>query len=120
MPRGTDSVYSSKLPSARKVSLKLHHERDYPLGYILDGVTGQGSDPTCAPHNRFSTKEKEFNQFCPKSPDDTTAARLGGNGALVTHMVSKILAERCLQLLFEGDAIWSVCGSHIFYDSTTR
>ena len=111
-------MHSSKLPSARTVSLKLHHERDFPLGHILDGVTGQGSDPTCDPHNRFSTKE--FNQFCPKSPDDTTAARLGGNGAMVTHMVSKILAEWCLQPLFEGDAIWSVCGTHIFYDSPTR
>ena len=89
-------MHSSNLPSARIVSLKLHHERDFPLGCILDGVTGQGSDLTCDPHNRFSTKE--FNQFCPKSPDDRTAARLGGNGALVTHMVSKILAEKCLFL----------------------
>ena len=94
LPRGSDNMFSSNLPSARTVSLKLHHEKDFPLGCILDGVTGQGSDPTCDPHNRFSTKE--FNQFCPKSPDDTTAARLGGNGALVTHMVSKILAEWCL------------------------
>ena len=91
LPRGSNSMHSSNLPSARTVSLKLHHERDFPLGHILDGVTGQGSDPTCNPHNRFSTKE--FNQFCPKSPDDRTAARLGGNGAMVTHMVRKILAE---------------------------
>merc|ERR1711974_23238 len=61
-----------------------------------------GSDPTCAPELRFGgcdscddatcrnltqPKTCEFNQPCPKADDGTTAARLGGNGALVTHMV---------------------------------
>ena len=95
----------SYLPSARKVSLILHHENVYPYGDIVSGFDTLGSDPTCASDLRFGgcnsctetdcqknqkSTTCEFNQPCPK--DETTAAKLGGNGALVTHMVRKILA----------------------------
>ena len=112
MPRGMDFVHSyskleSRLPSPRKVSWELHHDGLYPFGDILSAQDTLGSDPTCAPDLRFAgcdsceeptcqnlnrSKTCEFNQPCPN--DGTTAARLGGNGALVTHMVSwKILAK---------------------------
>ena len=111
MPRGTFNVngkLESRLPSARKVSWELHHDDLYPLGNLADQNT-LGSDPTCAPEKRFGgcdfcdeeTCQKvsqpkptcEFQQPCPKADDKTTAARLGGNGALATHMVWKILAK---------------------------
>merc|ERR1711974_558548 len=92
----------SRLPSPRKVSWELHHDGLYPLGDILSPHDTLGSDPTCAPELRFGgcdscddatcrnltqPKTCESNQPCPKADDGTTAARLGGNGALVTHMV---------------------------------
>ena len=112
LPRGAIYVngkLESRLPSARTVSWKLHHEDLYPSGNLA-AQDMLGSDPTCAPEKRFGgcdscheptckaksqpQKTCEFNQPCPK--DKTTAARLGGNGALATHMVRKILATLCI------------------------
>ena len=112
MPRGSYYLNSrdnskSRLPSARKVSLELHHDGLYPLGDILSKADTLGSDPTCGPELRFGGCDScferdcknislprtcEFNQPCPK--DKTTAAKLGGDGALVTHMVRKISADK--------------------------
>ena len=133
MPRGMDFVHSyskSRLPSPRKVSWELHHDGLYPFGDILSAQDTLGSDPTCAPELRFAgcdsceeptcqnlnrSKTCEFNQPCPN--DGTTAARLGGDGALVTHMVSWKKTE---QHFFQGDAVRSVCGTLIFHDITSR
>ena len=110
MPRGTEfwgsnNLRPSSLPSARKVSWELHHDGLYPLGDILSEKDTLGSDPTCPPELRFGGcpscnetecqaeqkhKTCEFNQPCPLASDPTTAAKLGGNGALATHMVRKI------------------------------
>ena len=100
LPRGSRNISSSSLPSARKVSWQLHHDTLYPSGHIGAPLSTLGSDPSCSLELRFggcdsctdgtcrqSNKPKtcEFNQPCPN--DRTTAAKLGGNGALVTHMV---------------------------------
>ena len=110
LPRGSTNLSFSFLPSARKVSWKLHHDTLYPSGHIAAPLSTLGSDPTCSLHLRFGgcdscnvgtcqqrrqPKTCEFNQPCPKADDGTTAARLGGNGALVTHMVRNILAKLC-------------------------
>ena len=112
------------------MSLELHHDSLYPLNDILSQAT-LGSDPTCRPELRFGgchtcferdckivslPRTCEFNQPCPK--DNTTAARLGGNGPLATHMVKKILTLGSVQRCFEGHAVWSVCGALILHDIT--
>ena len=112
------------------MSLELHHDSLYPLNDILSQAT-LGSDPTCPPELRFGgchtcferdckivslPRTCEFNQPCPK--DNTTAARLGGNGPLATHMVKKILTLGSVQRCFEGHAVWSVCGALILHDIT--
>ena len=103
LPRGSKDTRSSSLPSARKVSWQLHHEGLFPAGEPLSDTLS--SDPTCALEKRYGgcaschepkcrgrgiPKTCEFNQACPN--DTTTAAKLGGNGALATHMVRKIFS----------------------------
>ena len=77
-PRG--GLEQSNLPSARKVSWDLHHDV-FKFGKLPGGDLG--SDPTCS-----SSRVQEFNQRCPNGTDKSTGARLGGNGALATHMVA--------------------------------
>ena len=154
LPRGSRNISSSSLPSARKVSWQLHHDTLYPSGHIGAPLSTLGSDPSCSLELRFggcdsctdgtcrqSNKPKtcEFNQPCPN--DRTTAAKLGGNGALVTHMVrllwhmwwerfcdiysEKDLVSHMVRQIWvfhylKGYAVWSVCCALIFDDSTKR
>ena len=137
MPRGTHewgdkNLRQSSLPSARKVSWELHHDSLYPKGDIT-AQAELGSDPTCDPELRFGgcnscyeptcqreqkPKTCEYQQPCPR--DKTTAARLGGNGALATHMVRKICRRLLCPTLFKGDAVWTVFGALIFHDIPIR
>ena len=98
MPRGSTNLSYSYLPSARLVSWELHHDRTFPLGDVDKLSSTLASDSTCALELRSSgcnncetctPRPCEFNQVCPNATDKTTAAKLGGNGALVTHMVLK-------------------------------
>ena len=113
LPRGSTTLSSSNLPSARRVSWILHHDRTFPLGDVDNLSSTLGSDPTCAPEIRSSggcqscspgacsPHPCEFNQLCPNATDDVTAAKLGGNGALVTHMVGTVLSKKsnCLEAI---------------------
>ena len=106
LPRGSTTLTSSYLPSARKVSWFLHHDDTFPLGDVDSSQGALGSDPTCPLELRSTgcnncndgacnPKPCEFNQPCPKTDDRATAAKLGGNGALVSHMVRQ---RRCFSV----------------------
>ena len=115
LPRGSKNLSYSYLPSARLVSWELHHDRTFPLGDVDTNGNTLASDSTCAPELRSSgcnscdigactPRPCEFNQVCPNATDKATAAKLGGNGALVTHMVREIFSWRLSATLF-----WRSC-----------